>query len=89
MHELNKTDLETLKTTTGHARNHKRAINKATVLQEKTAQANLEKENDPSPFECPNVPSSWKLPGVSIKEHYDVPMHLLFLGIVKAVAKNC
>ena len=33
----------------------------------------------------PKLPATWSIPGVDIFHHIDVPMHLCFLGITKAI----
>lgn len=32
----------------------------------------------------PKIPASWNIPGVDVRHHIDVPMHLCFLGIAKS-----
>lgn len=46
-----------------------------------------EKKNDPSMFERWKFPAVWRR-GVSLHQHIDVAMHLLFLGIVKTVMQQ-
>jgi hypothetical protein len=44
--------------------------------------------NSTFPVELPEKPATWCYPGVSIFEHIDVIMHLMFLGIVSTVLKE-
>jgi hypothetical protein len=44
--------------------------------------------NSPFPVVQPAKPSTWCYPGVSLIDHIDVVMHLLFLGIVSTVLKE-
>jgi len=37
-------------------------------------------------LEIPELPASWKIPGVDVCHHVDVPMHLCFLGITKSLS---
>jgi hypothetical protein len=44
--------------------------------------------NSTFPVEQPDKPATWCYPGVSILDHIDVIMHLLFLGIAATVLKE-
>jgi hypothetical protein len=44
--------------------------------------------NSSFPVEQPRKPATWCYPGVSLVDHIDVIMHLLFLGIISTVLKE-
>ena len=44
--------------------------------------------NSTFPVDQPLRPATWGYPGVSLRDHIDVIMHLLFLGIVSTVIKE-